>query len=718
MPSAQLEFTAKFTQGPAGRAKTLARTLGDDPHVALQGQLYTHLLASLGAAAFGSTRPAPNQQKLPTLSLSVVELVLGRMAVPVGSELAAEPFYSWHCELPTLVKLHDQLSKSGFVWPTNTTIEGLVTAIDAHMCTVQDLSPYHVKLGDTRRVEAPTPETEDTVRSQFEKTLEEVRSDAVFKWGAPLGAALSPLFHLSSRYRVRERVSGEYADSLQLLINTFTECNKGVKGMKPTWVLAQALTWFTRARIPLHLWEFGAGASGASCLRLLQFIQGSVEGRAYSFEAAFPYYLSRTTSYCSLRDLLTEADGSLTKNPQPLVVRLGDGLAGKGETVPPSSCDLLDFIEHALASREHILSDPANVGSARDKVDFILSAEQRAIGLAAAKPEEGSEGGASTPATLASMVRDLMGDSSFQKGISLISDLADSGDATLNDFVEAAFSSQCLALVKHFTGARKIPGHHEVLSHPMTMGMANCVAAEMKPISDLLLPLLFDLECGGEAGSGLPLRLIGYGIKGSFLQNLLTGSAWAPGRGFELFEEVVHRPDFAAYSTPIPPGDEDSFCTDLAALETLRRRLPAICETLFGFPADEKRGVAWVIDTAIDAVRNANRVPCCKPYLLSGVRTFLRSALDQMGAQRRSTWRAPTLVAPRPTSILSRRYFRGEDKLAADLEYAIEIGRREEMMGRGTSPPPLAFSSPPPRPCAHPPLPPVGSSVWPEIPEG
>jgi hypothetical protein len=180
---------------------------------------------------------------------------------------------------------------------------------------------------------------------------------------------------------------------------------------------------------------------------------------------------------------------------------------------------------------------------------------------------------------------------------------------------------------------------------------------------------------------------------------------------------VVHRPDNAAYSTPIPPGDEDSFCTDLPALETLRRRLPAICQVLFGYAEDEERGMAWVLDTAIAAVRNANRVPCCRPYLLSGIRTFLRSAFDHMAALRRAAWRAPTLVAPRPPSILSRD-FRGEDKLAADLEYAIEIGRREDMTKHGASSPLLLASMHPPIPPTPPLLPSRGCPRVPWMIEG
>jgi hypothetical protein len=134
--------------------------------------------------------------------------------VPVGDELAAVPFYSWHCELATLSNLHDKLSESGFTWPTATTLEGLVAAIDTYMSTVQDFGPFEVKLSDTRRVEAPTPQAEG--RSQLEGALEGVRTDAVFPLGVPLGEALSPLFHLTSRYRVGARTSGEYANALQL----------------------------------------------------------------------------------------------------------------------------------------------------------------------------------------------------------------------------------------------------------------------------------------------------------------------------------------------------------------------------------------------------------------------------------------------------------------------------------------------------------------------
>jgi hypothetical protein len=106
--------------------------------------------------------------------------------------------------------------------------------------------------------------------------------------------------------------------------------------------------------------------------------------------------------------------------------------------------------------------------------------------------------------------------------------------------------------------------------------------------------------------------------------------------------------------------------------------------------------VAWVLDTAINAVRSANRVVMCKAKLLEGAKTFLLRAFQAMAALRRAVWVAPTLVPPEPPSILPAD-FRGADKLASDLAYALDVGRRFDMCGSGTSlsPPSLAVSTSP-----------------------
>ena len=88
--------------------------------------------------------------------------------------------------------------------------------------------------------------------------------------------------------------------------------------------------------------------------------------------------------------------------------------------------------------------------------------------------------------------------------------------------------------------------------------------------------------------------------------------------------------------------------------------------------------------TAIHAVRNANRVVMCKDYLLHAVEQFVLDAFKEMAAQRRAAWLSPTLVAPFAPSIIPRD-FKGDAKLAADMECALEIARRHEMMAGGPS---------------------------------
>jgi hypothetical protein len=684
MPTAKLQFTAKFIDRGAARLKVLRADAGNDPAVSLDGDIGEHLVAALPASLFGShVASTPAHPKLPTLSLSVLELVLGRVAVPTGDDLGALPFYSWFCDLPTLVKLHAQLEAGGFQWPTGTSLEGLTSAIDAYMCSVQDLTPFQVSLADTRQVEPPTPEEEWDDMDPFVSALEQVSTASVFIMGQPLGATISALFHLSSRYRAQEREEDEYYQALSLVVSSFTEANKGVRKLSLSWVISQALVWFTRAEIPRHLWSFEGGASGSSCLRLIQFLVGDEKYREYSFEASLPFYLG-LGKHPQLASLLTNDDGCLTKNPQPLVKKLGNGLAGKGETVPQCSPDLLDFIELALVARAGILADEANVGSAEAKVRFILSSELRATGLAALKPSsEDSEVGAPSAAALASLARDLMADSSFQRGISLVDALVEAGDATVNDFVRAAFESGCMALVRHFLGKKKIPGHHPTLALPGCLGVATFAAAEMHSVSELVVPLLFDLEFDPSGEYQRPLRLINYEVNGKFLFNLISGATWDCSLNFDLVGELIHRPDHAAFTTPVPAGSPTSFLTDITALRALRLRLPPLFERLFGYSAVEKRGIAWLLDIAIDAVRNANRVIMCRDYLLRSVEQFLQDAFRVMAAQRRAAWNCPTLVTPHAPSILPRD-FKGDAKLASDMETALEIARRQEMMNAGS----------------------------------
>lgn len=683
MPTTKLQFTTKFVERGPARLRVLHADAGSNPHVALDGDLRENLIGAIPGSLFGSTPATPARPKLDTLSLSVLELVLGRVAVPTGDELAALPFYCWFCDLPTLVRLHDQLEAGGFKWPIGTQIEGLCSAIDAYMYSVQDLTPFHVSIGDTRQVEPPTPPADDQ-QETFGSALELVTTESIFTMGQPVGAVLSALFHLSSRYREKERRCGEFHDSLSLVVNSFSEANKGVVGMSRSWVFTQALTWLTRAKLPRHLWRFERGPSGSSCLRLVQFMLGDEAYREYSFEASVPFYL-QLGEHPRLLSLLTNDDGFLTKNPQPLVKRLGDGLAGKGDTVPPCSPELFDFIEMALLARDGILADEANTGSAKSKVDFLLSTERRATGLADLKPSaEDAEAGAPTAAALASLVRDLMADTNFQKGIAVVASLVDARDATVNDFVRAAFESNCMALVRHFLGKKKIPGHHPTLSLPGCLGVASFSPSEMRPVSKLVVPLLFDLELGPDGEYARPHRLINYEVDGHFLHNLISGATWECSTNFDLVGEFIHRPDHAAFSTPIPPGSPSSFLTDLTALQALRLRLPPIFEVLFGYSAEEERGVAWLLDTAIHAVRNANRVVMCKDYLLHAVEQFVLDAFKEMAAQRRAAWLSPTLVAPFAPSIIPRD-FKGDAKLAADMECALEIARRHEMMAGGPS---------------------------------
>jgi hypothetical protein len=696
MPTAKLQFTVKFIERGPARLRVLHADAGSDPDVALGEDLGEHLVTALPASLFGSHQlSTPARPKLPTLPLSVLELVLGRVAVPVGDDLAALPFYSWFCDLPTLVKMHDQLEAGGFQWPTGTSLEGLTAAIDSYMYSVGDLTPFHVALADTRQVEPPTPPG-DEPQDAFVGALEQVTTGSVFLMGQPLGTSLSSLFHLSSRYRAKGRESGDFYDSLSLVVNSFAEANRGVKKMTLSWVFTQALVWLTRAELPRHLWRFEKGVSGSSCLRLVQFLLGDEAYREYSFESNLNFYLD-LNEHPRLKSLLSDDDGAITRNPQPLIRKLGAGLAGKGETVPPCSTELFDFIEMALLARDGILADEANVGSAQAKVAFLLSTERRATGLAALKPtSEDGEAGAPSSAALASLARDLMSDASFQGGIAMVAELVEAGDATVNDFVAAAFQSGCMALVKHFLGKKKIPAHHPTLSLPGCLGMAHCLAAEMAPVSKLVVPLLFDLEMDSDGCYVRPDRLLNYEVDGGFLLNLVSGHTWDCSASFDLFGELVHRPDHAAFTTPVPAGSPVSFLTNLRALEALRARLPPLFELLFGYPAEEERGVAWLLDTAIQAVRNADRVVMCKDYLLHSVEQFLLNAFREMAALRRAAWNAPTLVAPRPPSMIPRD-FRGDVKLASDMEGALEVARRQELMTSGSPTPP----APPPPPSYH-----------------
>jgi hypothetical protein len=536
----QLQFINKFVGGGAARLRVLEAAAGSNPDVAIHGELAAHLEGALPQALFGSTPATAARPALRTVSHSVVELTLGRCAVPVDPLLGAEPFYGWVCELATLAKFHDQLDAGGFMWPQRTTLEGLAAAIDAHMASLQGFEPFHLELAGTRQVELSTLDLGGDGR-EFKEALAGAKTQAVFVMGQPMGVRQSTLFHLTPRYRAAEREDGEFHDAVLLVVNSFLEDNKGLAGMSRSWVVTQALIWFLRAEFPRHLWQFQAGPSGSSCLRLVRFWVGDKAYREWSFEEALPFYLG-LGEHSLLKDVLSDADGVLCKTPQPLTRRLAVALTEKGSSVLSFSPELLDFLELTLGSTAKLLTDEARALSARGKVDFILASEARAVGLADGKQSAGEAGGSApegSATAVASMVRDLMADGEFQLGIAVISALVDAGDATVNDFVRAAFASKCLALIKHFVGKKKIPGFHATLALPGCLGMASFLAQDLGPVSRLVMPLIFDLDLDEGGNFVTPDRLLYYRVSGTFLLGLLSGATWDFSPSCDLFGEIV-----------------------------------------------------------------------------------------------------------------------------------------------------------------------------------
>ena len=95
---APLKFLSDFIGNGMQRTRTLHPDQGADPKVVLDGGLATNLQMAIPSCYFTTLMPA---SKLLTLPLSVVLLVLGRLAVLHGSDLGEEPFAAWFCDLPT-----------------------------------------------------------------------------------------------------------------------------------------------------------------------------------------------------------------------------------------------------------------------------------------------------------------------------------------------------------------------------------------------------------------------------------------------------------------------------------------------------------------------------------------------------------------------------------------------------------------------------------------
>ena len=155
MPPFLIKFAEEFAGSGAARARVLPLAMGNDPDVLLGGSAASDLQKALPSGCFGCHGEGVNA--FPTLPWSMVCLVLGRLAVPHGDELAEAPLCKWLWDLPALAILYEKLTLRGFVWDDRYHgIEDLTADMDTFLAGVPNVIDFRVEFKATRQVELPS----------------------------------------------------------------------------------------------------------------------------------------------------------------------------------------------------------------------------------------------------------------------------------------------------------------------------------------------------------------------------------------------------------------------------------------------------------------------------------------------------------------------------------------------------------------------------------
>ena len=559
MPPFLLKFAGDFVGAGAARARVLPPAMGYDPDVLLGGSAASDLRKALPSGCFG--RHGEGAQASHTLPWSMVCLVLGRLAVPHGDELAEAPLCKWLMDLPALIVLYEKITLRGFLWDGGFhDVEDLTAALDIFMAGVPDVIDFRMELKATRQVELPSAAV--TVGEDEYAVLMGVLTAQVLTMDQPLGKAASALFHLSSPYRWKARMYDDFRYACVFIKGSFLVKQPAGASMPDDWIMTQALHWWLHADLAPNLYHLADGASPSALMRLLDSLRAKPAEQARSFSDPLEFYIRDGGPLKHLFSVLADpADGHFVAAAM-LVTRMQADPLPKDKASLPFGLDLLHELELALSDRIGMLNlQSRTLGT----VNYLVDTEKRSKVAANTKGDPTGEFGGLAP--VQTQVKQLYGDVRFQKGIACLEKLVTDPRAAPSDFLRVAFESQCMALIKHFLGRRKLLLVDVVLTECSAFGLSSFHECNMTPLSTMLLSTVLDLQQDENGDDVLPAELAAYEISSKFLVNLISGCGYGDAQSCDFLCELVYRPNQAQYHSVIPSTKGSKNCSAAGYVE-------------------------------------------------------------------------------------------------------------------------------------------------------